>query len=129
MQTINFTSNPNGKLFTDRFAEIRLGGMPYIQDAEFEANYRGQLLGTVKIESIKRFKFIELSNTDCLLAFGKMASDQAAILNRHYNAGEMLPHDLVFYFIIFQYTERCLETQSILIKEWWASKQTNKVDS
>lgn len=127
METVNFTSNPNGKLFNDRFADIRLGGMPFIQEAEFEAVYRGQFLGTVKIESIKRFRLRELNDADCLLACAKTAFEQAAILNRYYNAGEMLPADLVFYLIIFQYTDRCFETQNILIKEWWGTKSHSNV--
>lgn len=122
MDSINFTSNPNGKLFNDIFGEIRLRDSKHLLFNEFQLEYRGQVLGTALVEFVSRISVGHLSDSICLLTTGKTALQEMTELNRRHNFGKELPPHTLLHLLIFRYTERNIENQNILMKDWWESK-------
>lgn len=127
MLSIDFTSNPNGKLFCDIFSDIRLFSASFEPSTECEISLSGQLMGFATIVKAEKISFCHISDSFALINCGKPAPYQASLLNRYYNAGKMLPAETIFQIISFRWIQRIAEVQNILIKEWWEN-QTCKVD-
>ena len=121
MLSFDFTNNPNGKLINDTFGDIRLKGEFNVGD-ECLITLKGVEMGYATIEEIRIFSFSRLTNAASLINCGKPAHYQAALLNRYYNRGEILPPDCLLAHIIFHYMVRNIDNQSAMLKEWWENK-------
>lgn len=126
MLTIDFTSNPNGKLFNDCFGDIRLFNYSFQVGTECEICFRGQFLGYAKIEVARSFTFSRLNDAVSFLNCGRCAPYQASLLNRYYNGGKMLDPDTHLQHLVFSWIQRT-EEQDILMKDWWESKSISKI--
>lgn len=124
MLQLDFTTNPNGKLFNDIFGDIRLYSHAFAEGTECEVYYKEQRLGTAVIETMRTFPFSRISDVVAYLNCGHPAPYQAALLNRYYNGGKMLAADAVLSHMVLRYTSRNMETQNILMKHYWEELQT-----
>ena len=122
MLTIDFSTNPNGKLFADLFSDIRMKSLAFEPGTECEIMYRSIFMGYAKIEETRSFPFARISDVAALLNCGKRAAYQAAMLNKFYNKGEMLAPETILQHIVFSWISRS-RAQEEMIKEWWNEKK------
>lgn len=127
MLTYNFNNNHNGKLFNDVFGEIMLRNEINIGD-EFSIVLKGLEMGTARVEEIRFFPFSRLSNAASLINCGQPTPYQAAMLNRYYNQGKLLPPDQQIAHVIFRYTKRNIENLELKLTEW-LTKQKESYDT
>lgn len=121
MLQLDFTSNPNGKLFNDCFGDIRLRSNSFLVGTECEITYRNQFIGHAKIEVARSFSFSKITDAVAYLNCGRPAGYQRTLLNRYYNAGKMLHDETILQHLVFRWITRH-QNQSILLKEWWDDK-------
>lgn len=122
MIQLDFSTNPNGKLFCDIFHEIRINSQALATGVKCEIMHKGMFLGYAEILAVKNFQFSRLDDSDAYVNCGFPAPYQAALLNRYYNAGRLLPSDTIFSKLTLNYITRNMEATNILLKDYWNYK-------
>lgn len=124
MEQVKFTTNANGKLFNDRFSDIRFfESAKYKENIILQALYNSREFGYVKVISMRLFSFSQINDPISFLNCGKYAAQQADLLRREYAKefdSEIMPGTKLVQ-VIFEYVQRDLEQQQYCLQDWWAS--------
>ncbi len=122
MIQLDFTTNPNGKLFQDVFIDIRMASQAYTEGAPVKIVYKGIELGEARIEEVTAFNCGTLSNVTSFLNCGRSAAYQRTLISRYYNKG--YPADyLLLNILVLRWDRRDMQAQSALIQQWWDEKK------
>ena len=119
---INFTKNHNGKLFCDVFGDICIKDADYQEGVEYEILLNGQSLGTAYLYCIRNFPALRLTEAASQLNSGNSPAELRASLSRQKFGHMQMPDDVMLSHLIFRYNERNFQTQSTILKNWWADK-------
>ncbi len=120
MIQLDFTSNPNGKLFQDVFIDIRLASQAFTEGTPVQIVFKGIVLGDVIIEEVSQVSFSGISKTIALINCGRSVAYQHTLLSRYYNQGKPIVFSQ-FNILVLRWTYR-RPAQTELITEWWNSK-------
>lgn len=127
MITIDIYRNYNGKLFCDNFSHVTIYSPELNPGDEVKITHRGLEMGIATVEALSHLPFSRINDALSFVNMGKSSQYQAAELNRMHNGGQTLAADAMISHIVFGYTERNIENQTQLIKEWWDSKKLNYI--
>lgn len=121
---LNFSEIHGGKVFNDQFGTVRLWEAErFIVGNDFEILVRNQSMGYAKVVAERVFDYSQIRDVLAFLETGKSTYYLAAILLNIYGGKEkQLPGDTKFVHVVLQYTNRNIDNQSILIKDWWQKK-------
>lgn len=120
---IKFTSNPNGKLFLDRFSDVRLyDASKHFVGNDFDVHLKNQSLGYIKVEALRVFSFNKITDLVSYLVAGKPAPYLAKMLRQYYHHEGAMTNDTQLVHLCFVYTQRNIELHEKLMKEWWYDK-------
>lgn len=122
-QQINFSDNHNGKLFPDRFGDIRLVDEKFRAGNHLDVILRGKELGTVKVLGAKVFSFMRLTDTISYMNCGHGAAYQSRLLQNFYGKQHQISRDTQFMYIVFEWVHRNIPVQDALMQDWWTSKR------
>ncbi len=121
MLQLKFSTNPNGKLFTDIFGDIRLADYEKFQAGNvMEVQLKKTIIGKVQVVGYKDFSFIRLTDTLSHMNCGREAAYQARMLKSFYQG---INDDTQLMHIVFKWAPRYMEHQEELIKDWWQTKR------
>lgn len=119
-----FTTNFNGKLFSDTFSTVRdYDPEKFSLHAIHEIDYKNKQMGIAEIVAVREFKYKEIRDVLSFIECGRPPHYLASILHRYYapHNQRMMP-DKSLLHVVYQYRQRNLEMQSALIREWWNEK-------
>lgn len=121
MLQLKFSTNPNGKLFSDIFGDIRLADYEKFQAGNIiEIKLKKDVIGKVKVIGAKDFSFVRLTDTIAHMNCGREASYQARMLKSFY---EGIGDDSQLMHIVFKWVTRNMELQEALMADWWQAKR------
>lgn len=122
---LKFSKNPNGKLFTDVWGDIRLADYErYSAGSKLQVVVNKHEMGVVEVVGFKDFRLQKL--THCLSMFncGQGVKHQKMLLHKYYDTREKeINDDTVFMFVTFKWVHRNMEEQEQLMEDWWADKK------
>lgn len=123
MNRINFTSNPNGKLFADIFSDVRLHDPErFFPAAKMDVYLKGMQMGTVQVVSFRSIEFRQITDILAYLVCGKPAAYLAALLRSYYENQITFTRHTQLDHIVFQWTSRNEEAHAHHLTEWWRAK-------
>ena len=123
MQSLSFSQNWNGKLLLDVFGTVRRHNpSKYFVENDLLVDYRGKELGIVKVEAIITFRFDQINDRLSYIDVGKPAHYLAALLSKMYSSKDIVLPSTQFNHVILRYTQRHLQNQELLLKDWWDGK-------
>jgi ABC-type antimicrobial peptide transport system permease subunit len=123
MQRIEYTTNWNGKLLLDNFGTVRLHNPgKYFIGNQMEVVLKGMPVGIVKVIAVRTFKYKQISDVLGYLDVGKPAHYLAQLMRNFYSKDIALTPETRFDHIVQQYTERYVEAQQSILKDWWETK-------
>jgi hypothetical protein len=120
MQSINYSSNFNGKLFSDCWGDVRLHNEDkFVAANSIQVLYKGKEIGLAQIVAVRSFEFRQIRDVLSFLDCGKPSYYLASVLQKFY--GPLQPTDLLDH-VVLKYTHRNIELQQALLREWWNEK-------
>lgn len=125
MLQLEFTTNPNGKLFQDVFVDIRLASQAFTEGTPVQIIFKGTALGEALIEEVSQVSFSGISKTIALINCGRSVAYQHTLLSRYYNQGKPIVFSQ-FNILVLRWSHR-LPVQSELISEWWNNKSYSTI--
>lgn len=122
-QQINFSDNANGKLFPDRFGDIRMLDDKFSAGNHLDVYLRGKELGTVKVLGAKVFSWKRLTDILSYINCGHGAAYQSRLLHNFYGKQYKISPDTQFMYVVFEWVHRNIPAQDALMEDWWKSKR------
>lgn len=123
--SINFTANPNGKLFCTTFIDIRKPGDKYYIGNKVDVTFKNILFGTVVIKTVKHITAMDIGDVLSYANCGHSKPYQMAILSKFYNNCADMPSSTPFTIILLEYTSRNMEVQNNYMQNYWTEIQQN----
>lgn len=124
METLDFSTNWNGKLFLDNFGTVRLFNPgKYIVGKELELTLKGTSLGIVTIAAERKFYFRSISDVLAYMDVGKPAHYLAELIKRFYEKKMTIDENTALHHVICHYKLRHVQAHESLLKEWWEEKK------
>jgi len=118
--TVNYTNNFNGKLFCDVWGDVRLHDEEkFFPSNIIEVHYKNKTIGTAQVMAVRTFEFKQIRDALAFLDCGKPSYYLASLLQKFY--GPLQPQDKLDH-IVLKYTNRNIELQEQMIKDWWQHK-------
>lgn len=121
MLEVRFSENFNGKLFCDRFCDVRINNQFYYEGQFCNIFCKSINMGVAKIISVRPFRYSKITDSLSYQVVGKPAPYLAHIMKCM--NGNKVEEDLMLTQIIFEYTNRDYEIQSELLNDWWHTKK------
>lgn len=121
-----FDENPNGKLFNERFNDVRIDDEnKLVLGNSYEIFLNEKYLGKARIVALKDFMFQNLSDVLSYLTGGTpLKIFVAKLKNAHQN--ETFEWNTKLYHLIMEWQERDLDNQAEAIHQWWNQVFTQK---
>lgn len=120
MQQVNFSSNPNGKLFPSFFMDVRLhDDERFVIGNVHEIMLNRKLLGVAKVVAVKTFKYSYINDVFSFMNCGKHAAYQTAMVKKFYQHELNFEADTRLMQIVWHWELREMELFETLLKEWW----------
>lgn len=127
---LQFSTNPNGKLFADTFSDLRLHDAERFQvGAVVEPYYKGMQMGTARIVALRTIEYRHISDVLAYLVCGKPAPYLAALMRSFYESQQAIEPHTRFDHLVLQWHSRNHEAHAWHLKEWWQEVQNRQYNT
>lgn len=118
MQSVNYSSNPFGRLFLEHFNDVRLrDDSKYFIGNQLEVKLKDKLIGAAEIVAIRHFPFTHIRDVFSFMICGKPSQYLASLIKKYY-PGENITADTQLTHVVFHWIKRDFDIQGKLLYEW-----------
>ncbi|HYC27731.1 MAG TPA: hypothetical protein VEB42_02930 [Chitinophagaceae bacterium] len=122
---ISFSNNPNGKLFSDTFSDVRLADAErFYAGSKLDVYLKGMQMGTVQVVAIRPILYKQITDVLSYLVCGKPAAYLAAMIRNWYEPQDDITGETRLAHLVLQWTSRNVEAHALQLQEWWQATRS-----
>ena len=127
MKQLHYSDNPNGKLFNDRFNDLRVDNIEALELGEEYAIFlNNKYLGSAILIAKREIKMLHIGDILSYMHDGSPVSILSKKLKLH---NPDIAMDTPLAHIVLEWDKRYIENQSLAIHNWWTKTFNNAVQT